>query len=144
VFDEAPSLVIWQVGTNAVFRKEAFNFDDVAGAIATGLEWLAAMPIDVVLMDLQYTPAVVVPDDKLALSREMVARISAAADKARVNVFRRFELMEHWVRVDGVPIEELVRPQDDLKLHMSDWATRCMTTALFESIKLAIEVPSST
>ena len=34
VIGEAPALVIWQVGTNAVFRKEDFNFDDVAGSIA--------------------------------------------------------------------------------------------------------------
>jgi acyl-CoA thioesterase-1 len=143
VFDEAPSLVIWQVGTNAVFRNEVFNFDEVAVAIDTGLEWLAGMPIDVVLMDLQYIPAVITPD-KLTLSRDMVARISAAAEKARVNVFRRFDLMEHWVRADGIPIEELVRPDDHLKLHMSDWATGCMTRALFEAIKLAIEEPPST
>ncbi len=31
VFDEMPALVIWQVGTNAVFRMKEFNFDDVAG-----------------------------------------------------------------------------------------------------------------
>jgi hypothetical protein len=64
VIGEAPALVIWQVGTNAVFRKEEFNFDDVAGSIATGLGWLASLPTDVVLMDLQYATAVVVPDEK--------------------------------------------------------------------------------
>src|SRR5438874_9072920 len=53
VIGEAPALVIWQVGTNAVFRKEEFNFNDVAGSIATGLDWLASLPTDVVLMDLQ-------------------------------------------------------------------------------------------
>ena len=42
VIAEAPSLVIWQVGTNAVFRKKDYNLDDVAAAIAAGLDWLAA------------------------------------------------------------------------------------------------------
>ena len=60
VLAEAPALVIWQVGTNAVFRKEEFDFDDVdgrhCGRPATGLR---ICPIDVVMMDLQYTPAVV-------------------------------------------------------------------------------------
>ena len=55
VFDEAPALVIWQVGTNAVFRNKEFNLDDVAGSIATGLRWLKDLPTDVMLMDLQYT-----------------------------------------------------------------------------------------
>ena len=41
VIGEAPAVVIWQVGTNAVFRDGQYNFDDVAGLIATGLEWLA-------------------------------------------------------------------------------------------------------
>jgi hypothetical protein len=143
VFAEAPALVIWQVGTNAVFRKEAYNFDDVVGSIATGLDWLADRSIDVVLMDLQYTTAVVT-NEKLPLSKELVTRISIAADKARVNVFRRFDLMEHWVLADGIPIEELVRPNDDLKLHMSDWATGCVTKALHEAIQQKVETPPST
>ncbi|WP_454628985.1 SGNH/GDSL hydrolase family protein [Bradyrhizobium cenepequi] len=143
VFDEAPSLVIWQVGTNAVFRKEAFNFDDVVGSITTGLRWLADRSIDVVLMDLQYTPAVVT-GDKLPLSKDIVTRIAIAAAKARVNVFRRFELMEYWVLADGIPIENLVRANDGEKLHMSDWATGCMTTALYEAIRQAVEAPPST
>src|SRR6516164_11839942 len=59
VFAEAPSLVIWQVGTNAVFRKIDYNFDDVERAIAVGHSWLATLPADVVLMDLQLTTAIV-------------------------------------------------------------------------------------
>ena len=85
VIGEAPALVIWQVGTNAVFRKEEFNFDDVAGSIATGLDWLASLPTDVVLMDLQYATALVVPDEKKRFAIDMVARISAAAEKSLVS-----------------------------------------------------------
>ena len=33
VIAEAPALVIWQVGTNAVFRQDEFNFDDVMVAL---------------------------------------------------------------------------------------------------------------
>ena len=40
VLAEAPALVIWQVGTNAVFRKEEFDFDEVMAAIAMGLRRL--------------------------------------------------------------------------------------------------------
>ena len=57
VIDEAPALVIWQVGTNAVFHNDVYNLDAVAAAIAAGLDWLAGLPMDVVLMDLQYTTA---------------------------------------------------------------------------------------
>lgn len=124
VIAEAPSLVIWQVGTNAVFRNQDYNPDEVAAAIAVGLDCLAGLPMDVVLMDLQYTRAVAGP--KLGLSEDMVARISAAAEKAKVNVFRRFGLMRRWNQ-DKIPIEEL---DDGGQLHTSDWATNCITLAL--------------
>ena len=52
VLAESPALVIWQVGTNAVFRKEEFDFGDVMVAIAAGLRWLKDLPIDVVLRQL--------------------------------------------------------------------------------------------
>ena len=141
VIGEAPALVIWQVGTNAVFRKEEFNFDDVAGSIATGLGWLASLPADVVLMDLQYATAVVVPDEKKRFAVDMVNRISAAAEKAGINVFRRFALMQHWNLVNGIAMEDLIRRDDPNHLHMSDWATNCVTQALYEAI---INAPSAT
>jgi acyl-CoA thioesterase-1 len=139
VFAEAPALVIWQVGTNAVFRKKEFNFDDVAGSIATGLRWLKHLPMDVVLMDLQYTPALVDPKSTLEFSKDIVKRISAAAEIAEVNVFSRFALMQYWVDHDKIPIKELVREGDQDQLHMSDWATGCVTLALFGAIKQALE-----
>ena len=141
VIGEAPALVIWQVGTNAVFRKEEFNFDDVAGSIATGLDWLAGLPTDVVLMDLQYATAVVVPDEKKRFAIDMVARISAAAEKAGINVFRRFALMQRWNLEDGIAMEELIRRDDPNHLHMSDWATNCITRALYEAM---IKAPLAT
>jgi acyl-CoA thioesterase-1 len=142
VFAEAPALVIWQVGTNAVFHNDKFRFEDVVAAIVTGLRQLAALPIDVVMMDSQYTPAVV-DGGKLELSVELVARIAKAADDAGVNVFRRFALMQEWAD-HQVPMGELVRKGDQLNLHMSDWATNCVTGALFRSIRRVVEAAGAT
>src|ERR1700738_1913777 len=131
VIAAAPALVIWQVGTNAIYRNQDYNPDDVVAAITAGLDWLAGLPMDVVVMDLQYTRALT-GSDKLGSSEDMVSRISAAAERAHINVFRRFALMRRWNR-DGIPIEEL----DDggqLQLHTSEWATACVTQALFGSI----------
>lgn len=133
VIDEAPALLIWQVGTNAVFRLGQYSFDDVAAAIAAGLDRLRNLPMDVVLMDLQYTTAIVGPD-KIKQSEDMVSRISNAAENAHVNVFRRFALMRRWVK-DKIPIASLVDPTDPDKLHMSDWATNCVTQALDGAIR---------
>jgi hypothetical protein len=132
VIGEAPALVIWQVGTNAVFRLGQYSFDDVALAMERGLEWLQNLPMDVVLMDLQYTTAIIGPD-KLDSAKKMVALISAAADKAKINLFRRFELMQRWYD-DGIPMAELVDPTDNDHLHMSDWCTGCITQAVCDAI----------
>jgi acyl-CoA thioesterase I len=131
VIGEASSLVIWQVGTNAVFHDEVYNPEEVGAAIAAGLDWLAGLAIDVVLMDLQYTPAIV---KKIKLAEDMVARISTAAEQAHVNVFRRFALMQRWCRPGGISIEKLVNPTDPYQLHMSDWATNCVAQALSAAI----------
>ncbi|MGZ3361810.1 MAG: SGNH/GDSL hydrolase family protein [Xanthobacteraceae bacterium] len=133
VIGEAAALVIWQVGTNAVFHDEVYSPDAVGAAIAAGLDWLAGLPIDVVLMDLQYTMAIVKPE-KIKRAQDIQSRIEAATGAARVNLFRRFALMERWVVQDGIPIEELIDPTDGERLHMSDWATNCMSQALFGAI----------
>jgi acyl-CoA thioesterase I len=134
VIDEAPALVIWQVGTNAVFRntEPEFAFEKVFAAIAEGLNRLAKIPADVILMDSQYTTAVVSPEKK-PLSDAMVKRISELAEAAGVDVFRRYALMEHWQKT--IAMRELIDPADDLVLHLSDWATRNVTEVLFNQIK---------
>jgi lysophospholipase L1-like esterase len=141
VIDQGPSMVIWQVGTNAVFRNQEFDFDKVVAAIAAGLDLLAKIPADAVLMDLQYVPAVVKPGKK-ELADKMVERISAMAEQAKVNVFHRYALMRRWQEV--IPIQELIDPTDHDELHMSDWATGCVTQALFDAIKQVVEAEGGT
>lgn len=133
VIGELPALVIWQVGANAVFHDEVYSPDDVGAAIVAGLDWLAGLAADVVLMDLQYTTAIIKPQ-KIARAKDILSRIETAAANARVNVFRRFALMERWCVQDGIPIDELIDPTDNDRLHMSEWATNCVTEALYGAI----------
>ena len=142
VIAEAPALVIWQVGTNAVFHDTEFVFEDVVTAIADGLNRLAKIPVDVILMDSQYTTAVVEKPDKKALSDKMVKRISELAEAAGVDVFRRYALMEHWQKT--IAMRELIDPADDQVLHLSDWATRNVTEALFNQIKKMVKAAEVT
>ena len=136
VFDEVPDLVIWQVGTNAIYHD--YSRDEVAAAIGFGLQWLAGLPADVVLMDLQYTQAMV---DKIEASKDMVLRIATKAENAGVNVFRRFALMQRWVDGDHIPIGDL---QDGGNLHTGEWATDCITRALFDAIRLKVAPEGTT
>ena len=137
VFDEAPALVIWQVGTNAIFHD--MDRSEVAAKIEEGLQQLSGLTADVVLMDLQYTKAMV---DKLKASKEMVTFIAAAAEKAKVNVFRRFALMQRWVD-DQIPIDAL-EDGDPSHLHTGEWATYLVSRLLSDAIERAVKAVGTT
>src|SRR5258708_30786626 len=62
IFAEKPSLVIWQIGTNAVFHKDRYDLDDVAAKIDEGLGRLRDEQMDILLIDPQYTPPILVDD----------------------------------------------------------------------------------
>jgi lysophospholipase L1-like esterase len=139
VIAEKPDLVIWQVGTNAVWQSPDQNppppsFDETTGAVRDGLVKLRdETEADVILMDLQYVPAVLTPakKDKAAA---MVEVISELARDAGVNVFRRFAFMKGLYQVEQVSFDRMVDPTDDSRLHDSDWATERVAWA----VKLAI------
>src|SRR6266481_6981584 len=135
VIAEAPTLVIWQVGTNAIYHRDLYDPHRVAGTIATGLGWLGAREADVILMDLQYAPALLTPQ-KIDDTRLMVSLISAAADTARANLFPRFALMHRWHEEDGIPFDTMINSADGL--HQTDWSTNCVTKALFRAIEQAV------
>ena len=139
VIAEKPDLVIWQVGTNAVWQSPDQkppppSFDETTGAIRDGLVKLRAeTQADVILMDLQYVPAVLTPAKK-DKAIAMVEAISELARDAGVNVFRRFAFMRGLYQVEQVSFDRMVDPTDNSRLHDSDWATERVAWA----VKLAI------
>jgi lysophospholipase L1-like esterase len=137
VIAEKPDLVIWQVGTNAVWQSPDQNppsFDETTGAIHDGLVKLRKeTSADVILMDLQYVPAVLTPAKK-DKAIAMVEAISELARDAGVNVFRRFAFMKGLYQVEQVSFDRIVDPADDTRLHDSDWVTE----RLAQAMKLAI------
>jgi hypothetical protein len=136
VIGQTPVLAIWQVGTNAVFHN-GYNLNDVAAAIEAGLKRLSGLAMDVLLMDPQYAPAIIEPG-KIAATESMVKLIADVANKAGVNVFRRFALMRHWNKDRDIDIDQMINPADPQHLHQSDWCTNCVTQALDASIADAV------
>jgi hypothetical protein len=139
VIAEKPDLVIWQVGTNAVWQSldtkpPPPSFEETTKAIHDGLVKLRAeTEADVILMDLQYVPAVLtLANEDKALA--MVKAIGKLAREAGVNVFRRFAFMKALHQVERVSFDRMVDPTDDSRLHDSDWATGRLAWA----VKLAI------
>jgi acyl-CoA thioesterase I len=135
VIAEEPKLVIWQVGTNAVWKD--YYFDEVEAAIYRGLGRLKQLDADVILMDLQYAPAVI---DAAAKTRaeQMVALIASAAAKEQVGLFRRFALMRHWHVDKHIPFEQMISNFDGNQLHQNDWSYACVAKALAEAITYSI------
>jgi acyl-CoA thioesterase-1 len=142
VLNEQPTMVIWQVGTNAMFRRKLYDPRLVVQNITTGLGWLKQLPADVVLMDLQYAPALFLDDGKPSPQQEpdlrkFVADIAKAASKAEVNLFPRFALMEQWVTRDGIAIKDLINDSDHL--HQTENGTACVSKALAAAIIAATD-----
>jgi hypothetical protein len=137
IFTQSPSLVIWQVGTNAVFHKKDkhYDLDEVAAAIAKGLERLRG--IDVVLIDPQYVPAMLL-DDRAEDSEKIVRLISEAAERERVNLFHRWALMRHWHVQNNISFERMLDPTDPDKLHQSDASTQRLSRGLCDTILKAV------
>jgi GDSL-like Lipase/Acylhydrolase family len=144
VIDENPSLVIWQVGTNAVWK--GFDLGEVAAAVDAGLKLLlSSRPgMDVVLMDLQYAPAIL-SDNRIKATERMIELISdAAAANPPVNLFRRFDLMRRWHEIEKSSFDRMIDTSDADRLHQSDWSAQRIGQALCEVIVGAATKPSAT
>jgi hypothetical protein len=140
VIAEKPDLVIWQIGTNAVWQRPDLKpppptFNETTKAIRDGLIKLRdETQADVILMDLQYLPAVLTPAKKGSAIAMVKAIGELAADANGVNVFRRFAFMEGLHEVEGISFDRMVDPGDDTRLHQSDWVTDRVTRALKDAI----------
>jgi acyl-CoA thioesterase I len=132
VFAEAPTLVIWQVGTNAIYHRELYDPPSVATTIATGVSWLKGLETDVILMDLQYAPILLQKQEHD--TRLMVSLISSVARAAEVNLFPRFALMKQW-EDDGIASDAMFGPDG---LHQTEFSTNCVTRSLDLAIGAAV------
>jgi lysophospholipase L1-like esterase len=121
-----PDLAIWQVGTNAVLRR-----DDIAADgewMREGIELMQKNGIDVVLMDLQYAPRVL---DRPAYAT-MQDLISETADHAHAGLFRRFSLMRYWQRTHAPDAPAMVGADG---LHMTDAGYGCLAIELAAALE---------
>jgi acyl-CoA thioesterase-1 len=125
VVAEHPDLVIWQVGTNAVLRRDDLAADKEL--IRHGVSLMKKDGIDVVLMDLQYARRV--------LARpawgEMERAIGEIAQSSHVGLFRRFEIMQEWDRTQQLAPAPMVGPDG---LHMTDASYGCLASQLAEAL----------
>jgi acyl-CoA thioesterase-1 len=136
-FDKAvvankPDLVLWQLGTNSVIRDHPLN--DHGVSIRAGLKKIRATGADVVLIDPQFTPKVIVKPE----AERMVELIATTAKQEDVDLFRRYDVMKRWREVDHLGFETFAAPDG---LHMNDWSYACMAKGLGAAIAEAAQRP---
>lgn len=120
-----PDLVIWQVGTNAVLRRDDLTADEQL--ISRGVTLMKESGIDIVLMDLQYAPRVLARP----ASAEMERLIAEVAKRTQVGLFRRFEIMKKWDHTQQLAPASSVGPDG---LHMTDAGYACLANQLAEAL----------
>ena len=90
ILDLRPSLVLWETGTHEA--AVGGNVEAFGEAVQSGIEALRAAKIDLVLIDMQYSPrtsSLINFDPYLNALREV-------ADQNDVPVFDRYQLMHAW------------------------------------------------
>src|SRR5262245_2109720 len=125
VLAEQPDLVVWQVGTNALIRHHRIR--QVHPLLLEGLERIKASGADVILMDPQFAPKVIVE----ANAERMIELIATAAKGENVSVFHRFDVMRHWRETQQLPFETFLSADG---LHMNDWGYACVAKLLAGAI----------
>jgi acyl-CoA thioesterase I len=125
VIAEHPDLVIWQVGTNAVLRRDDLSADEQL--ISRGVASMKESGIDIVLMDLQFAPRVVA---RPAFA-EMERLIAEVARRTQVGLFRRFEIMKERDRTQQLAPAATIGLDG---LHMTDAGYACLANQLAEAL----------
>jgi lysophospholipase L1-like esterase len=90
IADERPALVVWQTGTIDAIR--GVDLEDFRIDLSNGIETLHDAKVDVVLMNMQYSPRT---ESMIALgSYAETMRLVAA--QYEIPLFDRFGVMKHW------------------------------------------------
>jgi lysophospholipase L1-like esterase len=142
VVADDPDLVIWQIGTNAALRglDPAIERD----VLRRGIAAIKQSAADVVLMDLQYAPRVLAAPSYTVMEK----LIAETAERNQVGLFRRFEIMRHWLSAtpahavpgevpEAVPgaMPDGVAPAISADgLHMTDRSYACLAAGLADAI----------
>lgn len=116
-----PDLAIWQVGTNAVLRRDDLSAD--GEWMREGIELMKKSGIDVVLMDLQYAPRVI----ERPAYPTMEDIVADTAVKEHVGFFRRFALMHYWQSNHAADAPAMIGADG---LHMTDAGYGCLAADL--------------
>jgi lysophospholipase L1-like esterase len=128
VIAERPDLVIFQAGTNAALRLRRIPVERFSRRLDVAIERSRASGADVVLMDLQYAPAVIsLPDEDV-----YVTAMRVAARKHGAGLFQRFNITRSWYDKDNMTWSDFMTTDG---LHLNDFGQKCVGKLLAKAIE---------
>ena len=133
VFEEAPDLVLWQVGSNSVLRDHPTPGE----VIRQGVERLKDSGAEVILVNPQYAPKILAKPGV----EQTVDVITATARDAEVGLFDRFAAMRYWWETEKLPFDQFVTADG---LHMNDWGYACVAKLIANAILDGTKPPAAT
>lgn len=122
---ERPALVIWQAGT--VEATRGMDPDEMTEALQIGLDSIRRHGADAVLIEPQFS-RFLRANSNIEPYREKM-RLAAAG--AGAPLFRRWDLMQHWVENGGPDLERTPRQQ---RAATADRLNQCIARGLAELI----------
>jgi lysophospholipase L1-like esterase len=134
VFALKPDLVVWQTGTNDALRD--IPVDRFAHQTVDGIARLRKAGIDVILMEPQYSPKLVMRPHYA----DYIEVLRTIGKRAHVPVVRRFSIMKAW-EANGQFVDATMLQSD--WLHMRDASYACLGWVVAESIATTVaELPA--
>jgi lysophospholipase L1-like esterase len=133
VFEEAPDLVLWQVGSNSLLRDHPAPGE----VIRQGVESLKDSGAEVILINPQYAPKILAKPG----IEQTVDVITATARDAEVGLFDRFAAMRYWSETEKMPFDQFVTADG---LHMNDWGYACVAKLIANAILDGTRPPAAT
>jgi len=121
----APSLVLWQAGTVEAVR--GLDPDEMGEAMMQGLERIRRAGADIIVVDQQYS-RFLRANTNIEPYRDKLRLVAAAAG---ASLFRRYDLMQHWVETGALDMERTARAD---RAAATDRLNDCLARALAELI----------
>ncbi len=129
VNEAKPSLVVWQTGTADAIR--GVDAEDFRVALDDGIATLQQAGVDIVLMNMQYSPRT---EAMLAMGAYADAMHMIALQR-EIDLFDRFSIMRKWNEAGTFDLYAATR-KTDVAEHVHDCLGRLLANTVIEAAKL--------
>lgn len=130
VFDEEPSLVVWETGTVDAVRGA--EIDELATALQAGIDLVKNRAIDILLVDMQFSRRT----STLINFDQYLQAVHRAGEVNEVYVFPRFAMMRYWSEQKLFNFDEVA---DDERARLAAKVYDCIGHKLAEAIRIAAQ-----